>query len=80
MIPRFPVHNFLFHPDVFHIVSEESDTFVLSGGEKNAMLLPHCFVVCLNLTKSRADEQVGIGIIWETLTFPVLVPVWIDLE
>ena len=44
------------------------------------MLFPRCFVMCLNLTKSRADEQVGIGIIWETLTFPVLVPVWIDLE
>ena len=33
-MPRFPIHNLLFHAeDVFHIVSGESDTFVLSGGE-----------------------------------------------
>lgn len=45
---RFPIHNFLFHPeDVFHIANGEFDTFVLFGGEKNAVILPHWFAMQL---------------------------------
>ena len=41
MIPRFPIHNFLFHPEgVFHIVNGESDIFVFSGGEKMQCFSP----------------------------------------